>query len=234
MRILIYEPNSLIRDGLITVFIVAGYEIVIVRDKRLILSMLGKRPFVVAILDVVNDDEDMMNILRTIHSDVRYSNVKVMAHILDPTKESMSEMLKIGVFAFLFKPFIEKDFLSRFELILQKNNLMPKRKCHTVINNINLSLSFRNDETRQMLNARVVELSTISMRFVPGYENTSISVGNTINNASLSVAGTNVQLSVTVVGKDGPEYIANITDITSFNMKLLCKIIYDKYIELLK
>ncbi|ELV05488.1 two component transcriptional regulator, winged helix family protein, partial [Brachyspira hampsonii 30599] len=52
MRVLIYDSSLQIRDSLISILITAGYEVVAVKDKNNILSMFGKLPFSIAIIEV--------------------------------------------------------------------------------------------------------------------------------------------------------------------------------------
>ena len=120
MRVLVYESNSKIRDSMMSILIMAGFDVVALKDKNKILSMLGKRPFNIAIIDIVEDDEEIINITKNICSDDRYNTVHTIVHTEEISKELMTNMLEAGAIGFLLKPFNEKDFLSRFNKILEK------------------------------------------------------------------------------------------------------------------
>ena len=86
MRVLVYESNSKIRDSMMSILIMAGFDVVALKDKNKILSMLGKRPFNIAVIDVVEDDEEMINITKNICSDDRYNTVHTIVHTEEASK----------------------------------------------------------------------------------------------------------------------------------------------------
>ena len=61
-------------------------------------------------------------------------------------------MMRIGVSGFLLKPFNEKEFLNRFNLLIEKANVKPKKLKHIVVNNLdNFKLVLGHDGVRQEL-----------------------------------------------------------------------------------
>ena len=235
MRVLVYDSSSQIRDSLISILITAGYEVVEVKDKKNILTMFGKRPFPAAIIEANEWDTEMTEILEKIYMDDRYKGVHVIVHVLEPTKEFISNMMRIGVSGFLLKPFNEKDFLSRFCMLLEKAHITPKKLKHIVINDLdNFKLVFRHDGVRQILHGMIIEMSPIGLKFIMPSEEANLEVGHVIKNASMSIGSYKINFSINVLEKIGNEYVGEFGDLSAFNSRLVCKFIYEKYIEKLK
>ena len=235
MRILVYDSSLKVRDSIISILITAGYDVFVVKDKNRILNMFGKLPFSVAILEANEEDNEMTNILERIYFDDRYKYVNVIVHINEPSKDFISNMIKINVSGFLFKPFNEKDFLKRFELILDKANLKPKKLKHIVINNLdNIKIIFRYDNLKQMLHGIITEMSPIGLKFIIQEEGVNMDIDYIIKNVSMSISSYKINFFLKIINKIGNEYICEFQDLTSFNSKLICKFIYDKYIDSIK
>ncbi|AEM21213.1 putative two component transcriptional regulator, winged helix family [Brachyspira intermedia PWS/A] len=235
MRVLVYDSSLQIRDSFISILITAGYEVVAVKDKNNILSMFGKLPFSIAIIEVEENDTEMESILEKIYLDDRYHGVHVIVHVADPTREFFTKMMRIGVSGFLLKPFNEKDFLNRFNVLIDKAGVKPKKLKHIVINNLdNFKLVFRHDGVRQILHGMIIEMSPVGLKFIMPPEEASLEVGHVIKNASMSISSYKISFSINILEKIGNEYIGEFADLSVFNSKLICKFIYDKYIEKLK
>ncbi|HJH54932.1 response regulator [Brachyspira hyodysenteriae] len=235
MRVLVYDSSLQIRDSFISILITAGYEVVAVKDKNNILSMFGKLPFSIAIIEVEENDAEMESILEKIYLDDRYHGVHVIVHVADPSREFFTKMMRIGVSGFLLKPFNEKDFLNRFNVLIDKAGVKPKKLKHIVINNLdNFKLVFRHDGVRQILHGMIIEMSPIGLKFIMPPEEASLEVGHVIKNASMSISSYKISFSINILEKIGNEYIGEFADLSVFNSKLICKFIYDKYIEKLK
>ncbi|MEI0493509.1 response regulator [Brachyspira intermedia] len=235
MRVLVYDSSLQIRDSFISILITAGYEVVAVKDKNNILSMFRKLPFSIAIIEVEENDTEMESILEKIYLDDRYHGVHVIVHVADPTREFFTKMMRIGVSGFLLKPFNEKDFLNRFNVLIDKAGVKPKKLKHIVINNLdNFKLVFRHDGVRQILHGMIIEMSPVGLKFIMPPEEASLEVGHVIKNASMSISSYKISFSINILEKIGNEYIGEFADLSVFNSKLICKFIYDKYIEKLK
>ena len=197
MRVLVYDSSLQIRDSFISILITAGYEVVAVKDKNNILSMFGKLPFSIAIIEVEENDTEMESILEKIYLDDRYHGVHVIVHVADPSKEFFTKMMRIGVSGFLLKPFNEKDFLNRFNVLIDKAGVKPKKLKHIVINNLdNFKLVFRHDGVRQILHGMIIEMSPIGLKFIMPPEEASIEVGHVIKNASMSISSYKISFSI--------------------------------------
>ncbi|WPC23675.1 response regulator [Brachyspira hyodysenteriae] len=235
MRVLVYDSSLQVRDSFISILITAGYEVVAVKDKNNILSMFGKLPFSIAIIEVEENDAEMESILEKIYLDDRYHGVHVIVHVADPSREFFTKMMRIGVSGFLLKPFNEKDFLNRFNVLIDKAGVKPKKLKHIVINNLdNFKLVFRHDGVRQILHGMIIEMSPIGLKFIMPPEEASLEVGHVIKNASMSISSYKISFSINILEKIGNEYIGEFADLSVFNSKLICKFIYDKYVEKLK
>lgn len=230
MRILIYESSSKIRDNIMSILIMAGYDVVALKDKNKILSMLGKRPFAVALMDIENEDEEMKNIADTICSDERYKGVNIIAHIMETNKEFMTKLLETGIIGFLVKPFNEKDFLARFNTIIEKANLKPKKLKYMTAKDLdNSDLVFRDDKNNRILHAVIIELSAVGLRFTLNDNN--INLSGVINDASMYIGPHTLEISIDIADKNGNEYTGNFKYISLFNLKLICKLVHDKNLE---
>lgn len=235
MRVLVYDSSLQTRDSIISILITAGYEVVALKDKNNILSMFGKLPFSVAIIEVEENDEEMGGILEKIYLDDRYKGVHVIVHVADPSKEFFTKMIRMGISGFLLKPFNEKDFLNRFNLLIEKAGVKPKKLKHIVINNLdNFKLVFRHDGVRQILHGMIIEMSPIGLKFIMPPEEASLEVGHVIKNASMSISSYKISFSINILEKIGNEYIGSFDGLSVFNTKLICKFIYDKYMEKIK
>ena len=235
MRVLVYDSSLQIRDSFISILITAGYEVVAVKDKNNILSMFGKLPFSIAIIEVEENDTEMESILEKIYLDDRYHGVHVIVHVADPTREFFTKMMRIGVSGFLLKPFNEKDFLNRFNVLIDKAGVKPKKLKHIVINNLdNFKLVFRHDGVRQILHGMIIEMSPVGLKFIMPPEEASLEVGHVIKNASMSISSYKISFSINILEKIGNEYIGSFDGLSVFNTKLICKFIYDKYMEKIK
>lgn len=235
MRVLVYDSSLQIRDSLISILITAGYEVFAVKDKNNILPMFGKLPFSVAIIETAEDDTEIKDILEKIYLDDRYHGVHVIVHVADPSREFFTDMMRLGISGFLLKPFNEKDFLNRFNLLLEKANIKIRKLKHIVVNNLdNFKLVFRHDRVRQILHGIITEMSPIGIKFIMSPEEADIEIGHIIKDASMSINSYKINFSINILDKIGDEYIGEFEDLSVFNSKLICKFIYDKYTEKIK
>ncbi|WP_295154228.1 response regulator [uncultured Brachyspira sp.] len=235
MRVLVYDSSLQIRDSFISILITAGFEVVAVKDKNNILSMFGKLPFSIAVIEVDENDEEMYGILEKVYLDDRYNGVHIIVHVEDPSRDFFTKMMRIGVSGFLFKPFNEKDFLNRFNLLIEKAGVKPKKLKHIVVNNLdNFKLVFRHDGVKQILHGMIIEMSPIGLKFIMPPDEADIEVDHSIKNASMSISSYKISFNINITEKIGNEYIGVFEDLSVFNSKLICKFIYDKYMEKLK
>lgn len=230
MRILVYESNPQIRDSIMSILIMAGYDVVALKDKNKVLRTLGKRPFNISIIEIEEGDEEIKNIVETVYKDDRYKGVNVIAHVEEASKELMTNMIKIGVIGFLLKPFNEKDFLARFNTILEKANLKPKKLKYMTTSDIdNSDLVFRDDENNRILHATITELSAVGLKFI--LIDSNIDLNGVINNASIYIGPYTLNFSINIAGKNKNEYTGNFKYVSLFDLKLICKLVHDKNLE---
>ena len=182
------------------------------------------------IIDVVEDDEEIINITKSICSDDRYNTVHTIVHIEEVGKELMTNMLEAGAIGFLLKPFNEKDFLSRFNKILEKAKLTPKKlKYMTTDNFDNSDLVFRDDKNNRILHATMTELSAVSLKFIP--IDIDLNLSGVIDNVSIYIGPYTLNLSINIAGKNEDEYTGNFKYVSLFDLKLICKLVHDKNLE---
>ena len=140
-------------------------------------------------------------------------------------------MFKIGIAGILFKPFNEKDFFNRFSAILSKSNLLPKRIKYTIINNVDNDIVFRHEETKQIVHSLVLEISARGIKFLIPNENIHLNVGYNIPLTYMSIGSYKMTFSLNIIEVIGEEYVGLFENLSSFDHKVICKFIYEKYIE---
>lgn len=230
MRILVYESTPQIRDSIMSILIMAGYDVVALKDKNKVLRTLGKRPFNISIIEVEEGDEEIKTVVEKIYMDDRYKGVHVIAHVEEASKELMTNMIEIGVMGFLLKPFSEKDFLARFNTIIEKANLTPKKLKYMTTNDIdNSDLVFRDDENNRILHATITELSAVGLKFI--LIDSNIDLNGVINNASIYIGPYTLNISINIADKNKDEYTGNFKYVSLFDLKLICKLVHDKNLE---
>ena len=231
MRILIYESVSKVRESMMSILIMAGYNVVALRDKNKILRTLGKRPFSIAIIDIEEEDGEMKNIIETIYTDDRYKGINIIAHIEETNKELITNLLGMGIIGFLLKPFNEKDFLARFNTIMEKANLKPKKLKYMTTNDFdNSDLVFRDDKNNRILHATLTELSAVGLKFIPIDSN--IDLSGVINEVSMYIGPYTLDFSINIANRNNNyEYTGNFKYISLFNLRLICKLVHDKNLE---
>ena len=231
MRVLVYDSNRVIRDNITTILIMQGYDVVAVKDKKHILSTFSKMPFSIAIIETSPYDEEINDILEKMHNDSIYKNVNIIIYVSEIIDGFISNMFRIGVAGILFKPFNEKDFFSRFSSLLSKSNLLPKRIKYTIINNVDNDIVFRHEESKQIVHAIVLGISARGIKFLIPNEHIRLNVGYNIPLTYMSIGSYKMTFSLNIIEVVGKEYIGLFENLSSFDNKVICKFIYEKYIE---
>lgn len=231
MRVLVYDSNHTIRDNITTILLMQGYDVVAVKDKKHILPTCSKMPFSIAIIETSPYDEEANNILEKMYYNDIYKNIKVLIYVPEITPGFVSKMFKIGVAGILFKPFNEKDFFNRFSNILSKSNLLPKRLKYPVIDNVNYDIVFRHEETKQIVHSMILEMSARGIKFLIPNEHVRLNVGYNIQLVYMSIGSYKMTFSLNIIEVIGKEYIGLFENLSSFDHKVICKFIYEKYIE---
>ena len=231
MRVLVYDSNYVTRDNITTILLMQGYDVVSVKDKKRILSTCSKMPFSIAIIETSPYDEEINTILEKMHNDDMYKNIRVFIYVSEIIPGFVSNMFKIGVAGILFKPFNEKDFFSRFSSILSKSNLLPKRIKYTIINNVNHDIVFRHEESKQIVHAMILGISARGIKFLIPNENIHLNVEYNIPLTYMSIGSYKMTFSLNIIEVIGKEYIGLFENLSSFDHKVICKFIYEKYIE---
>ncbi|MEI0594706.1 response regulator [Brachyspira pilosicoli] len=231
MRVLVYDSNHTIRDNITTILLMQGYDVVAVKDKKHILSTCSKMPFSIAIIETSPYDEEANNILEKMYYNDVYKNIKVLIYVPEITPGFVSKMFKIGVAGILFKPFNEKDFFNRFSNILSKSNLLPKRLKYPVIGNVNYDIVFRHEETKQIVHSMILEISARGIKFLIPNEHVRLNVGYNIQLVYMSIGSYKMTFSLNIIEVIDKEYIGLFENLSSFDHKVICKFIYEKYIE---
>ena len=77
-------------------------------------------------------------------------------------------------------------------------------------------------------------MSPIGLKFIIQEEGVNMDIDYIIKNVSMSISSYKINFFLKIINKIGNEYICEFQDLTSFNSKLICKFIYDKYIDSIK
>lgn len=233
MRVLVYDSSAQVREGFVGVLIPNGFEVVCVKEKKDIFPMFAKRPFNVAILEVFHEDEEMMNLVRTMKQNELYKNINIIIHILEPTKFFIVELMKLGVAGYLLKPFNEKEVLSRLTLLLEKAGVNIKNIKQIVVNvskEDSVSASFRSSGNLKIVSTNVVLISCAGFTFTLNEENSNeeIKVRDFINNIQVQIGSSRIVTQALVTMKRDNEYTVQFTKLLPLDQNVICKFVYDK------
>ncbi|MEI0579961.1 response regulator [Brachyspira pilosicoli] len=231
MRVLVYDSNRTIRDNITTILLMQGYDVVAVKDKKHILSTCSKMPFSIAIIETSPYDEEVNSILEKMHNDSMYKNINIIIYVSEIIDGFVSNMFRIGVAGILFKPFNEKDFFNRLSTVLSKSNLLPKRLKYPIITDVNNDIVFRHEESKQIVHSMILEMSARGVKFLIPNEHVRLNVGYNIPLTYMSIGSYKMTFSLNIIEVIGKEYIGLFENLSSFDHKVICKFIYEKYIE---
>ena len=109
--------------------------------------------------------------------------------------------------------------------------MLPKRIKYTIINNVDNDIVFRHEETKQIVHSLVLEISARGIKFLIPNENIRLNVGYNIPLTYMSIGSYKMTFSLNIIEVIGKEYIGLFENISSFDHKVICKFIYEKYIE---
>jgi len=231
MRLLVYDKSSFVRDSFILSLLPKGFEVITVKEKKDILSVFFKVPFNIAVIEVSPDDEEIISIIKTFKTDESYSNTSLIVNVLDPTKQFMLDLIKIGVAGYLIKPFNDKDLYERLTNILVSAKVnMSKTKMVNVIpkEDDNVGIKFRSSMTNKVITAKVIEFSSVSLKFkLPQNTNSEIQLKQFINNFQIQIGSSRVVTSALVTSKKDDIVTIIFHNIAPFDLNKVCKYVYE-------
>ena len=231
MRLLVYDKSSFVRDSFIISLLPKGFEVITVKEKKDILTTCAKLPFNVAVIEVSPDDEEAMFIIKTFKTDEAYSNISVIVNVLDPTKEFMLELLKIGVAGYLIKPFNDKDLYDRLSGILTNAKIdMSKTKMVNVVpeEDDNVDIKFRSNITNKVVKATILEFSSVSVKFkFPENLNSEIQLKQFIDNFQIQIGSSRLVTPALVTCKKDDIATVMFHNMTPFDLNKICKYVYE-------
>lgn len=231
MRLLVYDKSSFVRDSFVISLLPKGFEVITVKEKKDILSIFFKIPFNVAVIEVSPDDEEMISIIKTFRTDESYSNTSIIVNVLDPTKQFMLDLLKIGVAGYLIKPFNDKDLYDRLSNILMNAKInMSKTKMVNVIPEEadNVGINFRSSMTNKVITAKVIEFSPVSLKFkLLQNASSEIQLKQFIDNFQIQIGSSRVVTSALVTSKKDDIATVMFHNITPFDLNKVSKYVYE-------
>ncbi len=233
MRLIVYDSASQVREGFMTTLLLSGYEVLVLKDKKKILSEIAKKPYNLAILEANEGDEEMTHIIELMRTDSRYSAVAVVVHVLHPSKEFVVQMLRFGVVGYLLKPFNEKELLNRLTNILDKAHINITQRKHVRVKPdaaTPLTIGYRSPTTHKVVNGTVTDISVGGAAFTLGedVDTDEIALRQMINNFHIHIGSTRLSAIVLVTAKKGPSCAVLFHKISDFDSNALCKYIYER------
>jgi sigma-B regulation protein RsbU (phosphoserine phosphatase) len=100
-----------------------GHRVSVAQDGEQALAMLGEQPFDLVLLDITMPGMDGYQVLETMKSDVRYSELPVVMVSAIDEAESISRCLDLGADDYLPKPFDPAVMRARVESSLARKRL---------------------------------------------------------------------------------------------------------------
>jgi DNA-binding response OmpR family regulator len=235
MRILVYDQSQKVREGFIISLIPRGFEVVTIKDKKEIMGMFFRRPFDVAVLEVSIDDEEMLSLIETLHTEKRYSNTKIIVHTIDTAKNFIVELIKFNVSGYLLKPFNEKDLFNRLTNLLEKANCdMSKNTVCTVTPSPDegISVKFRSTETHKVLTSNVLEISAVGVKFsISDDFKDEINVKQFINNFQIQIGSSRIVTPALVTLKKDDICQVVYYNMPVFDLNTVCKYVYEQNLK---
>lgn len=231
MRLLVYDKSSFVRDSFIISLLPKGFEVITVKEKKDILGIFFKVPFNVAVIEVFPDDDEMISIIKTFKTDELYSNIRVIINVVDPTKQFMLDLLKMGVAGYLIKPFNDKDLYDRLSNILINAKVdMSKTKmvCVAPEESDNIDIKFRSNITNKVITAKTIEFSPVSLKFkLPHDVSSEIHLKQFIDNFQIQIGASRVVTSALVASKKDDIVTVMFHNITPFDLNKVCQYVYE-------
>ncbi len=220
-----------------TLLISSGYEVMVLKDKKKILSELAKKPYSLAVLEANESDEEMTQIIQMMRTDSRYDSVAVVAHVLSPSKQFVVQMLRFGVVGYLLKPFVEKDLLVRLANVLDKAHINISQRKHVRVKPSEtepVTIGFRSPRTHKMITGVVTDISVGGAAMIIGddadhkEDYKEIELRQMINNFHIHIGSVRLSAIVLVTAKKGATCAVHFHKISDFDSNALCKYIYER------
>ncbi len=237
MRLLVYDGSAQIRESFMTTLISSGYEVMVLKEKKKILSTIAQKPYSLVILEANESDAEMTQIIQLMSTDSRYENVKIVVHVSNPSKQFVVQMLRFGVVGYLLKPFNEKELLNRLTNILEKAHIDISQRKHVRVKPSEsdpVTISFRSLVTHRMIHGVVTDISVGGAAFTiddgPDHKDDHLEVElrQIINNFHVHIGTTRLSAIVLVTAKKGPSCAILFHQISDFDSNTLCKYIYER------
>lgn len=233
MRLLIYDSSPQVREGFMISLLSAGYDLMVIKDKRELLLALSKKPFSLAIIEVEETDVEMLQLIKILRTDPKYEFLKVIVHVLNPSKQFVIDMLKLGVVGYLLKPFSEKEIVNRLKNILEKANIDMPQRLHVRVKPLDsepISVAFRSPITHKVISGKVSDISIGGVAFVlnSSVDENEIQIKQIINNLQIQIGSIRISISALVTAKKGNVCALLFHKISDFDLNVLCKYIYER------
>jgi CRP/FNR family transcriptional regulator, polysaccharide utilization system transcription regulator len=119
-KILIIEDNKDVRENIVEILSLAGYEVTSAENGKLgISSVFTFKPDLI-LCDVMMPELDGYGVMKILQSNAQFSHIPLIFLTAKSEKTDMRKGMALGAVDYIIKPFDDTDLLTSIELRLQK------------------------------------------------------------------------------------------------------------------
>lgn len=237
MKILFYEPINQIQNLAVNSLIGGGFHVVALNTVGEILSNLMKTPYPVLICDIDQGTAELLNIIKDIKKTDDLSKIKVIAFTANSDRAFLTSFVKVGVEAFILKPFVPEKFMLQLNKNLEK--LFPdedaSKRAHIRINpdpRDNSSVTVRTGQSFKVVTGSIVNISLGGLLFKTSTEGLAeIQVKTLLQNMQIKLKTTTIEASAVVVAKQEDVVAVKFFKIEDYAKNVLSRYIY-QYLQI--
>lgn len=235
MNVLLYEPINQVQVLMVNALIQNGIMVFATTNRFDVLGRLHANKFPILIADCGSDDADVITIVKDIKKDEAIAATKIILHTKTPSREFLTDMVKIGVSGFIAKPFQTEAFMARFNTIMAKFGSASAERKHIRIKpdpKDNASITVRSAATFKLISGRVHDISMGGVLFqsASSLEEADLAVKQLIKNVQLKFRLTTIEVSAVVVAKKDNTIALKFFQISDYDKNLLSKYIYENMV----
>ncbi len=130
MKILIFEPNTVLGKFLSDYMFSIGIIPMVTEDIHMLLPQLKQGNFDIFLSDYSNNEVAINDLIFNIKLNRNISAIKIFITTPRPEKDVLEKLIKLGISGFIKKPFPEDQFKSAFESWLTRNSFTHEKRKH--------------------------------------------------------------------------------------------------------
>ena len=167
MTFLVADASSQIRESLCYALLSFGIKGLPVSSKKAALNALkGDTRIEGAIVDLDSHEIEGKELVEELRGSESTHSIKVIAHTVQSSKESVVKMVELGVVGYLLKPYNEEEVYTKLKSILAKSESHNPQRKHIRVKpdpEELLRVSFRVSGHPQLFTGKVVDMSVGGM-----------------------------------------------------------------------